>query len=53
MDNKKAKRIAIIIVVLLVFVIIPFFGQYHLYLTRKHLQEQKVESMKEVFFYAD
>lgn len=47
MDNKKAKRIAIIIVVLLVFVIFPFFGQYHLYLTRKHLQEQKVESMKE------
>lgn len=47
MDNKKAKRIAIIIVVLLLFVIIPFFGQYHLYLTRKHLQEQKTESMKE------
>lgn len=47
MDSKKAKRIAIIIVVLLVFVIIPFFGQYHLYLTRKHLQEQKVESTKE------
>ncbi len=47
MDNKKAKRIAIIIVVLLVFVRIPFFGQYHLYLTRKHLQEQKVESTKE------
>ena len=47
MDSKKAKRIAIIIVVLLVFVIIPFFGQYHLYLTRKHLQEQKVESKKE------
>ena len=47
MDSKKAKRIAIIIVVLLVFVIILFFGQYHLYLTRKHLQEQKVESTKE------
>lgn len=47
MDNKKAKRIAIIIVVLLVFVIITFFGQCHLHLTRKHLQEQKVESTKE------
>ena len=47
MDNKKAKRIAIIIVVLLVFVIILFFGQYHLHLPRKHLQEQKVESTKE------
>ncbi len=47
MDNKNAKRITIIIVVLLLFVIIPFFGQYHLYLTRKHLQEQKTESMKE------